>query len=103
MNDWPVDICFYCCNTEDLLTVDVMKDEYDTGGKQPLRLCKCCKSLKIEPPTTNAPTNCIYKAAQQKTAKKQKRTRAVAMGLKKAKRQRSGCGMIEGNLTFWSL
>ena len=53
MNDWPVDICCYCCNSEDLLTVDEMKEAYDTGGKQPLRLCKYCKSLNIEPPTTN--------------------------------------------------
>ena len=85
-NDWPVDICCYCCNTEDLLTVDKMKEAYDTGGKQPLRLCKYCKSLNIQPPTTNASTNHVDKAAQQKRAKKQKRTSAVAMGLKRAKR-----------------
>jgi len=85
-NDWPVDICCYCCNTEDLLTVDEMKEAYDTGGKQPLRLCKYCKSLNIEPPTTNASTNHVDKAAQQKRAKKQKRNSAVAMGLKRTKR-----------------
>ena len=71
MNDWPVDTCCYCCNTEELLTVDEMKNAYDTCSKQPLRLCTA---------------NYIDKAAQQKRAKEQKRTSAVAMGLKRAKR-----------------
>ena len=85
-NDWPVDICCYCCNTEDLLTVDEMKVAYDTGGRQPLRLCTYCSSLNIEPPKTNASTSFIDKRAQQKTAKKQKRSNAVARGLKRAKK-----------------
>ena len=48
-----------------------------------MRLCKFCVSLNIMPPTTNTLTKFTEKSAQEKTAKKQKRDNAVAIGLKK--------------------
>ena len=84
--DWSSNLCCFCCNSEDLLTIDEMKDEYPRlGGKQPLRLCKYCVSLKIEPPTTNASAKYSEKSAQEKTAKKRRRDHVSKMGLKKTK------------------
>ena len=62
--------------------VDQMKEKYNTGGKQPLHLCKYCVLLNIQPPTTNTPTKFTEKSAQEKTAKKQKRDNVAAIGLK---------------------
>ena len=51
-NDWNVGICCYCCSPDDLLTVDQMKETFDCGGQQPLRLCESCAELRIKPPMT---------------------------------------------------
>ena len=84
-NNWSVDICCYCCNDEDLLSVDKMKEKFNTGGKQPLRLCNYCASLKIQPPTTNAAPKHNEKSDQDKTSKKRQREVAVSVGAKRKK------------------
>ena len=78
-------MCCYCCNIDDVLTVDEMKTAYNTGGKQPLRLCKFCVSLNIQPPTTNASTNFVEKKDQERAVKKRKQNDAVGRGLKRKK------------------
>jgi len=84
-NDWQHEMCCYCCNVDDVLAVDEMKTAYDTGGKQPLRLCKFCVSLNIQPPTTNASTNFVEKKDQERAVKKRKQNDAVSKGLKRKK------------------
>ena len=72
-NDWPCDMCCFCCNVDDVLSQDEMKNEYDTGGRQPLLLCRFCVSLKVRPPVTNASTNFVEKM-QQKSHKKEEKS-----------------------------
>ena len=85
VNDWNVAICCYCCSPDDLLTVDQMKEKFDCGGQQPLRLCKSCGELGIKPPMTNAATNFVEKTTQQKATKKRQASLFQGMGAKKRK------------------
>ena len=66
--------------------VNIPKIAYDTGGRQPLLLCKFCVSLKVHTPTTNASANFVEKKHQQNIARKRKRADMVSMGLKKRER-----------------
>ena len=84
-NDWNVGICCYCCSPDDLLTIDQMKEQFDCGGQQPLRLCKSCGELGIKPPMTNAATNFVEKTKQQKATKKRQASLFQGMGAKKRK------------------
>ena len=73
-NDWSVDLCCYCCNAEELLSVDETKEPFpECSGRTPLRFCKFCSNLGIKPPTTNAATNFTEKKAQRKSKKQQQR------------------------------
>ena len=66
-------------------SIDKIKAACNTSWKERLRLCKSCVSLKVQPPTTNASMNFAENFSQEKTIKKQKRGKAVAVRLKKAK------------------
>ena len=72
-NNWSKDICCYCLNSDELLTLDEMKQTFNTGGKQPLPLCTYCVSLNVKPPTTNASTRFTEKSIQEKRCKKRMR------------------------------
>ena len=61
-NNWSKDICCYCLNSDELLTLDEMKQKFNTGGKQPLPLYTYYISLNIKPPTTNASTRFTEKS-----------------------------------------
>ena len=85
-DDWNADICCYCCNEDNLLSVDQIKIKFNIGGKQPLHICEYCSSLEIMPPTTNASTNFVEKKAQHKNKKKQGQDEIVQLGFKKSRK-----------------
>ena len=57
------DISCICCNMEDLVSSDDIKNNFNVGGRVPLPLCNFCFSLNIEPPSTNAATIFLKKDA----------------------------------------
>ena len=75
------DICVYCCNDEDLLSTDQLK-EANLGGEEPLPLCSFCAGLNIKAPTKSGRPNQFEKGQQAKAAKKKLHERAVDKGRK---------------------
>ena len=59
------DICYLCCNMENLVSSDDIKNKFNVGGKVPLTFCNFCYSLNIDPPATSTATNFVGKRVQE--------------------------------------
>eukprot|EP00957_Ditylum_brightwellii_P040352 3053292-Ditylum_brightwellii.AAC.1 len=65
-------MCYFCCNEEDIVSSDAIKEKHNTEGKNPLSLCEFCFSLDIKPPTTNAATDFGEKKQQDQSSKRKR-------------------------------
>ena len=87
-DEWSPDICCYCSNAEDLLTVDQTKDIFDCGWKQQLRLCEACANLRITPPMKKSTTSFVETSKQQKASEKRMNEKLQAIRGKKTRKQK---------------
>jgi len=73
-------ICSVCCNDEDIMSTEQIKEKIDCGGRTPLPMCEYCLSQNITPPMTSSQTNFVDKSNENKKKRKRQQNRVEANG-----------------------
>jgi len=80
-------ICCVCCNDEDIMSTEQIKEKIDCGGRTPLPICEYCLSQNITPPMTSSQTNFVEKSNEKKKKRKRQLDRVKANGYGKTKKR----------------
>ena len=82
------DVCSLCYNNTDLMELEaIMTSGRELNGKNPLPVCKDCFDLKVKLPTSGGRSNRVQQSAQEKSTKKRRLSKAVASGVRKARKK----------------
>ena len=80
------DICAICYSEDDIVSTDIIRGSRDTGGKNPLPMCKYCYDKKLPVPTSNNRPNQLEKAQQAATRKRRLMKDAIGKHQRKSRK-----------------
>jgi len=80
-------ICSVCCNDEDIMSTEQIKEKIECGGRTPLPMCKYCLSQNITPPMTSSQTNFVEKSKEKKKKRKRQLNRVEADGYGRSRKR----------------
>ena len=80
------DICAIRYDKDDILSSDFLQKHRETGGKNPVPICRFCFDNKLPVPTSGSQVNQQEKIQQERVKKKCKMKGAVEKGLRKGRK-----------------
>ncbi len=74
------DVCAICYRTSDTVSADVIREEKNIGGKNPLLVCQFCFDSNIEIHCSGGRTNMKQKNVQEQSSKRKQMDEHVKAG-----------------------